>query len=137
MLSNQLAERLRESITSADPIAEHERITEELRANVAGLEAVRPILVCMEENPQFDFGSPGPLVHYLEGFYQAGYEAELLASLERRPTALTVWMLNRIINATTEMDARRVLQDTLSAAASHPQADVEVQARVAEFIRRT
>jgi hypothetical protein len=75
-------------------------IVEQLRSNLSGFEAVEPILRVMENNPDADFGVPGPLVHFLETFYRRGYEEKLLESLSRHPTAHTVWMLNRIINGT-------------------------------------
>ena len=52
----------------------------------------------LENNPDIDFGNPGPLVHFLEIFYKKGYEKKLVESLKRQPTKHTVWMLNRIIN---------------------------------------
>jgi hypothetical protein len=74
------------------------RLTDELSGLSDGLDAVDPILRLMEENPSFDFGCPGPLVHFVETFYQRGYEDRLCASIRRRPTPHTVWMLNRLIN---------------------------------------
>lgn len=65
--------------------------------------AIVPILRFMEQHPGEDLGAPGPFVHLLEKL--PGYERELLVSLHRMPTALTVWMLNRIINVSTG-DAR-------------------------------
>jgi len=59
---------------------------------------VEPIIEFMENHPQTDFGAPGPLTHFVERFYRKGYEEILVGSLKRRPTELTVWMLNRIIN---------------------------------------
>ncbi|MCL2090486.1 MAG: hypothetical protein FWH11_04560 [Micrococcales bacterium] len=59
---------------------------------------VGPVIRLIENNPDIDFGSPGPLVHFVERFYGGGYENLLVSSLERRPTSHTVWMLRRIIN---------------------------------------
>ena len=52
----------------------------------------------MERHPLTDFGSPGPIVHFVETFYKKGYEEELVNSIKRKPTLHTIWMLNRIIN---------------------------------------
>ncbi|AEH02096.1 hypothetical protein [Lacinutrix sp. 5H-3-7-4] len=52
----------------------------------------------LENNPDKDFGMPGSIVHFLEGFYKKGYEEKLIESLNRKPTSHTVWMLNRIMN---------------------------------------
>jgi len=53
--------------------------------------AVQTILRFMEENPALDYGTPGALVHFVETF--SGYDEELYASLARRPTEHTVWMV--------------------------------------------
>lgn len=63
-----------------------------------GIEAVEPILRFMEEHPSIDFGMPGALVHFVERFYGKGYENNLIESVKKKPTPVTVWMLNRIIN---------------------------------------
>lgn len=51
----------------------------------------------VERNAEALLGSPGPIVHSLEAV--GGYESALRESLHRRPAALTVWMVNRILNA--------------------------------------
>lgn len=45
---------------------------------------------------------PGEIVHTLETYYKKGLKQELLMSLERKPTFYTVWMLNRILNGTSD-----------------------------------
>lgn len=136
MTVTTLQDRLRQSIGSSDFIGELASITKDLRESQADLGSVEPILRFMEENPGLDFGSPGPLVHFVEKFYGAGYEAELLASLKRHPTPHTVWMLNRIINGTKSAVIRRALAQALKAAGEHPQADDETKAQVSSFMSR-
>jgi hypothetical protein len=68
----------------------------ELEACDDRAQATGPILRFMERNAEQDLGAPGPLVHLLEKL--PGYENDLVESLRRTPTALTVWMLNRLIN---------------------------------------
>lgn len=63
-----------------------------------GISAVEPLLLFMERHPLSDFGMPGAIVHYMEKFYQKGYEDLLIASVTRRPTLHTIWMINRIKN---------------------------------------
>lgn len=60
--------------------------------------AIRPLLRLLERSPGFDFGMPGPAVHFLERFFRRGYEAELLESIRRCATPHTVWMLHRVAN---------------------------------------
>ena len=71
-----------------------------------GVEMVEPILRFLEEHPAIEFGTPGPLVHYVESFFGQGYEEKLIESVERRPVAATVWMLNRVINGTRKSDVQ-------------------------------
>jgi UDP-glucose 6-dehydrogenase len=52
----------------------------------------------MENNPNIDYGMPGPIVHFMESYYKKGYEDELLKSVKRKPTQRMVWMLNRVLN---------------------------------------
>ncbi|WP_084225642.1 hypothetical protein [Paenibacillus pectinilyticus] len=73
-------------------------VTEELERREDGYDAIEPLLKLLEDNPDVDFGSPGPIVHFVEKYYKKGYEEKLIVSLYRRPTNHTLWMLNRIIN---------------------------------------
>ena len=73
---------------------------EEMEENYNQLDSVQPLLRLMERHPLTDFGSPGPIVHFVERFYKKGYEEKLISSLKRMPTVHTVWMLHRIINGT-------------------------------------
>jgi len=41
-----------------------------------------------EEHSAIDFGTPGPLVHFMERFYGKGYEEKLIESVRRKPTRL-------------------------------------------------
>lgn len=75
-----------------------EEKTEELNSLENSNEAIEPILTLMENNPNTDFGMPGPLVHFVEQYYKHGYEETLISSLRKTPTSHTLWMLNRIIN---------------------------------------
>ena len=86
-------------------------ITDDLKSNTDGYRAIYSVIKLMERFPDVDFGSPGPLVHWLES-YPGEYETILYDSIKRSPTSLTIWMLNRMIN--TEKDKlRRVIQISL------------------------
>lgn len=61
-----------------------------------------PLFRILEENSDFDFGMPGQIVHTLEKHYKKGLEEDLFKSLNRKPTFYTLWMLNRIINGTSD-----------------------------------
>ena len=51
----------------------------------------------MERLDGVELGTPGPLVHTLETL-RGGYEMLLAESVRRKPTLLSVWMVNRILN---------------------------------------
>jgi len=72
------------------------QLTARWKADPTGFEAVEPILRFMENHPDLDYGTPGPLVHFVETF--PNYEEKLFESVERQPTPNTVGMLNRVIN---------------------------------------
>ena len=87
----------------------------------------------MERLPESDLGSPGPLVHTLETFPR--YEDELLKSVRRRPTVLSVWMINRILNTDLAGDVRSDLLAVLREAEVHPEATSEVREQARDFIK--
>jgi hypothetical protein len=97
--------------------------------------AVAAIFQLMEKYPHADFGSPGPLVHSLEACGASMYEGELHKSLMRKPTSLTLWMYNRIINA--ENDSRIVKGHTerLKLFSKHPLVDAETKETAENFIK--
>jgi len=60
---------------------------------------IEPVFLLLEKYPLADWGMPGALAQFLESFDTETEERFLLCSLERQPTMLTVFMLNRLINA--------------------------------------
>lgn len=72
-----------------------------------------PLFRILEENSDFDFGMPGQIVHALEKHYKKGLEEELFKSLNRKPTFYTLWMLNRIINGTSDAKEKECYMEML------------------------
>ena len=103
----------------------------EIEENYNQLDSVQPLLRLMERHPLTDFGSPGPIVHFVERFYQKGYEEELLLSLKRMPTLHTVWMLNRLINGTDQAEVYLELLKEISENASY---DKEIREEALHFL---
>ena len=103
----------------------------EIEENYNQLDSVQPLLRLMERHPLTDFGSPGPIVHFVERFYQKGYEEELLLSLKRMPTLHTVWMLNRLINGT---DQAEVYLDLLKEISENASYDKEIREEALHFL---
>jgi len=125
-----------EALTGAgdDFVARAYELTEAWVAAGAGVEAVEPVLRFMEAHASSDFGAPGPLVHFVERFYGAGYLKALIASLGRRPTAHTAWMVNRVLNGTTVPEERARLVEVMERARLHPAADAEAVAALTGFL---
>jgi hypothetical protein len=94
---------------------------------------VEPILNIIEQNPTIDFGSPGPFVHFIEKFYGNGYEEMLIQSIERFPTFHTVWMLNRLINGSSEQQKKYFL-NALRSILNSPKASKELKNITKEFL---
>lgn len=101
-----------------------------------GFEAVDPVLRFMESHPSLEYGMPGSLVHFAERFYGHGYERLLTESVGRRPTQTTTWMLNRLINGSTDAAARSAYVEVMKRAAENPLADAETRAQVRRFLAR-
>ena len=72
-----------------------------------------PLFRILEKNSDFDFGMPGQIVHTLEKYYKKGLEEELFKSLNRKPTFYTLWMLNRIINGTSDAKEKECYMEIL------------------------
>ncbi len=126
-----------ESISSSDFFEEDSaKLVENWRDAGVGLEAVDSILAFMENNPEIDYGPPGPLVHFIEQFHGKGYERHLVESVTRTPTPHTVWMLNRVINGTKMADVREPLVVVLEGVRENPAAKGDARAVAEEFLSR-
>lgn len=110
-----------------------EELTDELRQCAEARFAVEPVLRFIEAHPDQDLGAPGPLVHFLEEFYNGGYEQLLLESVARKATALNLWMLNRVINGSegTEKDS---YVNAMRAVAVDERANPELRDLAREFL---
>ncbi|MBQ1040780.1 MULTISPECIES: hypothetical protein [Micromonospora] len=84
----------------------------------------------MERLDDADMGSPGPIVHTLEAW--SGYPSLLAESLRRKPTPLTVWMANRLLN-TDRSDAPQWLE-LLRQAVGHSAASPEARADAEDLL---
>ena len=104
-----------------------------LQQNHDGEVACEALLDVLERHPQVEFGTPGQLVHTIES-YSGHYEELLMASLDRRPTFTTVWMLNRLTNAASGHE-RSKLVDKMNRLRSHPLADEQAKVAAEDFYR--
>lgn len=121
MTDKTVSEQLEAIALAEDFASSTAELTEAWSAADVGFESVEQILRFMEEHPELDYGSPGPLVHFIEEIYMKGYqeyEEVLIGSVNRRPTIMTVWMLNRLLNIAEEPVKRQTLIRTMRQAAS-------------------
>ena len=94
-------------------------------------EAIPSIFKFIEEHFDKYLGAPGPLVQFIE--QEVDYIEELQTSIERKPTSLTVWMINRMLNG--EVIAQREFWlSKLSGVSNHPDVDSETRKSAEEFI---
>ncbi|MFO0938293.1 MAG: hypothetical protein U0798_17445 [Gemmataceae bacterium] len=75
-----------------------DELCDELQAVSNPVECVPVLLRTMERLDDVELGTPGPIVHTLEN-WRGKYEELLTQSVRRKPTPLSVWMVNRILNA--------------------------------------
>ncbi len=95
-------------------------------------QAVPAMLGLLERFPDAELGNPGPIVHELEAI--AGYESQLLESLHRQPTFLTVWMVNRILNSDLTEHEKAIWLAELKAAGQHPKSSESTKECAEEFL---
>ena len=82
--------------------------------------------------PDADLGSPGPLVHTLEAL--KGYEAELIRSVRRSPSRLSVWMVNRILNTDLPSYTRESYMSLLNEAVTRSDVPRAVREDARDFV---
>ena len=129
---NELINELEAAIVKENFIDIAYEIIEEIAEKEDAFESISQILMIMEKNPDADFGKPGPLVHFVEKYYQNGYEEKLIESVKRRPTKHTVWMLNRIING-SKSDSRDYFINILNEISTLTNIDQDVLGLVNHF----
>jgi hypothetical protein len=137
MTTNEIIDELNHlSIAGSEDYAHLDRL-DELTALLAqhpdGYLACEAMLGVLARHPQVGFGTPGALVHAIES-HRSHYEDFLLTSLDRQPTATTVWMLNRIINAAPGAEKSQLVA-RLHRLQTHPHADEQARAEAAAFYR--
>lgn len=107
-----------------------ERLVGALEARADKEAFIEPIFALLEKYPLADWGIPGALAHFIESFDTETEERFLLDSLERQPTMLTVFMLNRLINAENKPEYLAAMRRIADDAAAAP----EISASARDFI---
>ena len=139
VIADQIIRQVSEFIPFSDDDLENDNVhylgdlIDLLKENMQGERAIGPIFSLIEKYPHADLGTPGPLVHFLEKFV-GKYEQPLYWSLAKRPTPLTVWMLNRIINAENDSNQKNRLINIMIGLLSNAQIDSVTEEWVQEFL---
>ena len=132
-MSEELIREMEEKIDCDDFEEAEEECIYQIEKDNLGISAVEPLLLFMERHPLSNFGMPGAIVHYVEQFYKKGYEDLLIASVVRRPTMHTVWMINRIKNAGENSEKyEKILSDILE----KQEVEKEIKDSVKEFLSK-
>ncbi|WP_146168668.1 hypothetical protein [Sphingomonas sp. PP-CE-3G-477] len=101
-----------------------------------GLEGVESALVFIGQHPDLDYGAPGELVHFMEEFYRKGFEEALVKYFLEKPTPLTAWMLNRLINGTKDKEECNVYIAAFEKAESDPSTDPRTLSDITHYLNR-
>jgi len=96
------------------------------------LPVVPAMFALIERYPEAELGSPGPLVHELESI--PGYESFLRESVSRQPAPLSIWMINRILNAEIPLKDRSNWLLALHNVLDHPSASEDSLQTVRDFL---
>ena len=103
--------------------------------SVPGAARVVPAMFSlMERFPGACLGTPGPLVHSIESLGINQYEPLLIKSVQRQPTELNVWMVNRILNSALPLEHRQVLLDLMRSVGGYPKCPPQVAKLAQEFL---
>ncbi|RYD65582.1 MAG: hypothetical protein EOP84_31810 [Verrucomicrobiaceae bacterium] len=86
----------------------------------------------MERLPEAELGTPGPLVYTLE---QLDYIEELIQSVQRVPTVLSVWMISRLLRSKLHADRRPFFLDLLAGVPRHDRATYATREDAKHFLR--
>lgn len=107
-------------------------LVERLRNDPDGKKVIPYLFAFFEAHADQVIGSPGPFVHFIEE--AGGYHELLKASVSRKPTDLTLWMVNRILNGGPGKGERDEWLKVLRDAKANPRADSEAQQAAEEFL---
>lgn len=120
-----------QNVVLAEDFYGTEDILSKIKSEDDSLDYVDFLLKIMELHPNLDYGVPGPVVHFVERYFQKGYEELLLSSVSSKPTVHTLWMLNRVINSPLLPD-----RDKYFSALRNVSEDESVSADVREEAKR-
>ncbi len=89
----------------------------------------------IERCGEADLGSPGPLVHCIESLGYEHYLSQLVDSVRRKPTTLSIWMVNRILNSDISEAHRQQLLGLLRSVSISPAASASVAEKANGYLQ--
>jgi len=98
-------------------------VTKWVAAGIGPEAALEPVLRFFERHPDIDYGVPGTLAHFIEKVQRSVYEQQVISSVARTPTMMTILLLNRLINGTSTRAERKPLIACLRLARSKIESD--------------
>lgn len=136
---DQFIEQLADLSPDDDDVTLVERLyelTDSLQEIEDPMRAYPSIFEFLENYPNAEIGSPGPLVHFVEKSFPGGYERLLTESLGRKPTIHTLMMANRLLNS-NELDQnhRSDLTNLLEHAAKSASVDPLTREQAADYLQ--
>lgn len=137
MNAELIAGRLERIKNACDFSSEAYGLVDEIRGSGIGIEIVNPILRFIENNPDIDFGMPGPLNHLLGEVYMVEpgqFKMLLLASLRRLPSMVTVDILIQVVNSECLVPERRWLLTNLKEIAGTLKDGDELRSQILEEV---
>lgn len=108
-------------------------IVDELQNIPKARDVIPKMFEFFELNADKIVGSPGPFVHFIEE--RNDYHKMLKASVRRLPAPITVWMVNRILNAVTDEKERSEWMILLRDVHSHPEANSNARRDANDFLQ--
>jgi hypothetical protein len=90
-------------------LAADETVAKWVASGIEPEAVLQAVLRFMEQHPDIDYGMPGALAHFIEQVRAPEYNEEVIASIARVPTMMTIVLLNRLINGTATQAGRRPL----------------------------
>ena len=126
-----------DAFQASDPFAnlalELDELVAQFSPSNSNDDAFRSAFRFFERHATCDLGSPGPLVHWLEKSFPRYVDA-LLESINRRPTEHTLWMANRILNASVNEQTRSALVDALKSASLRTDVELSTRTSATDFL---
>lgn len=104
----------------------------ELLENGKSKEYIELLINFIRDNPNIDYGMPGPVIHFIEKHSTEEYLEYLLNAINDKPNETLLWMLNRIVNDPNE-PKKEIFVDIFNKTANRNDVSDSVKAMAKDF----